>query len=314
MLRVALAALVLVAGATPVVLTYAAADQPSRVEAVSAPTVPYSELSFDDGLLPGETGWFALPFTVDQPAYVRVEMDLFEYTTGAPFTMSQAIVAIEGRESWPYMSFGGYAPAPLLEVAHEGAEIVHCCDDVTTSWSMGTSGGRTPIYLEPGETLWVGLAAYQWTDSHDAWFTLSAQALLTQGVPRTGTTVEAVDLYDEAMSAGTRVRALSYAAQPVAGSVERAWHADGFGLFSVHAWRHDGDGRVTIEIPGIAPVASRIGEDGVFAAAHRAGDFRVALDELEGPAVSQWEWIEARAFFADIDIPGDVAFVYPMAE
>lgn len=310
MLRAALLALALVAGATPVLMTFAAANEPAEVTPAST-GLTYTQLSFDDSMLPGETGWFAYPFTVDQPAYVRIEMDTYEWATSG-FTMAHGIVAVEGRESWPFMGFGGYTQPALIEATVEGQEFVRCCDDLTTSWSSGSGAGSAPILLAPGEVLWVGLAAYEWTEGHDAWFTLSAQAILTQGEPRTGTRVEAVDLYSEAVRDGTRLRALNHDIQLATGAAERVWTAEHFGLMSVSAFVWDeGDGRVTIEVPGLEPVTTMIGEDGVYAVAHRAGEFRVALDSLDGPTLPSYDWLSATAFFADIDVPGDVAFIYP---
>lgn len=309
MLRAILVALVLAAGATPLALSLASADEPVPVTPESTDLV-YTELYLDDALLPGENGWFAVPFTVDRPAYVRVEMDTYEYTTG--FTMAQGIVAIEGRESFPFMTFGGYPSQPILEVAQGGGSIVRCCDDVTTSWSMGNGEGSSPVLLSPGEVLWVGLAAFGWDEGHDAYFTVSAQALLSMGEPRAGTRVEAVDLYQDAMRQGIHVRAVGQQFTPVHGAAERVWTADDFGLMTVwgYSWG-EGDARLTVELPGLAPVSAPVTQDGFYGSAHRAGTYRVALDEIHGPAVSQYDWMEARVFFADIDIPGDVAFVYP---
>ncbi|HUR69640.1 MAG TPA: hypothetical protein VM370_10370 [Candidatus Thermoplasmatota archaeon] len=316
MLRPVLAIVAALALAVPLAFTFVAAEDRPTPAASDATALPltYTELHLGSDLLPGPTGWFAVPITVDREAYVRVDVSYYEFEHGQ-FAMSQAIVAIEGAAADPSWAFGGYHQDPAFAIEHDGQELVRCCEDLVTAWSTGMGSGGQPILVEPGQTLWVGLAAFQWDDQHNAWFTISGQAVLTQGEPRTGARVEAVDLFEEARRAGTHAYALSQHVQPAFGAASRTWTSDGYGLFSLtaDAWVDSGsDARIRLSIPGEAPREARIqGDSGAYAGAHRAGTYAVTLDDVHAPLLQQGPAIHAVALFADVDVPGDVAFVYP---
>jgi hypothetical protein len=308
MLRLAFALLVLAALSAPGVFLATASD--AAPPSATSEEVPYSTLQFGDDLLPAATGWFAVPVFVDRPAYVRVDVESY-VEEGPAFSMGQVLVAVEGRGPSPAMGTTS-GSAPSVAEASAAGRLAECCSPLLHSmgWSQGDMGRA--ILLHPGETLWVGLAAYEWHEWSDAWFQVSAQAILAQGEPQTGERVEAVDLYAEARRAGTQARVLNQEVTVATGAAERSWTAEGYGLLAFSAWRSqdDVDARVMLELPG-ASVERHIGEEGVDAFAHHVGAFKVRLDELTGPTLAQGPWLEAKVLFADVSIPGDAVFIYP---
>lgn len=322
MLRAILLATALAALSIPAALSFASADE-TEPEAIShAPSIPWTQHWFDDEALPATTGWFLVPFTVDQPAYVRFDTDIFA-GSGAEGAMWAALLVVEQGSMGgfpPLLGFSTTSATSVATVSHEGTDVT-CCEGMWTSYSYTWGDGpEVAIPLQPGEVAWFGLAADNWGDWDDAYFQVSGQAFITMGEPRVGERVEAVDLYADALAQGTNVKLLGADVVALPGDSERTWTTEGFGIFALDAYAWGTSATLTLDIPGETSRVVALEQDaGVYAGAHRAGTYRVALTDIETPLTTVAGFagsggLSARALFVDIDIPGDSAFIYSWPE
>jgi len=257
-LLVALAALAL---AVPAALTFVAAEEPLASGAHFS-ELPWTQMHFGDEHMPGSTGWFLVPVTVDRPAWLRFETDVFAGAAGGSAAWSPLLV-IEGQYQPPILAMGTAGSQPAFAVAVEG-QGARCCEDMWFSYSYAWGEGpEVTIPMAPGQVAWFGMAASEWSDYDDMWFEVSGQALITVGEPRTGERVEAVDLYEEAARAGTRVQLFGGNALALPKPVERTWTSEGFGVFLVDAysWSSGASARLDVEIPGEAPLSVALAPD-----------------------------------------------------
>lgn len=271
------------------------------------------EFVLDAAAMPGETGWFLVPLTAASPVGVEIEAKYRQAYDASRQQAAAILIAEDGRAE----AMGGQVYAWRdAEVNVRGRQVA-CCQEVTARypWSDDAyNGGSTGsgAYLEPGETLWVGLVAAGWSEGSKLKITLvSYGAPLVPGLPVTGRTVEAVDLVDEARRAGTNARVSGQRLAGGDGDVTREWSPAGTGLLMLDAYAQgDAGARLSVALPhGAVHRGERLQDEGLGVIAfERGGKIGVRLADLAEPGLriapgAPYSGIAVRALYADLSVP-----------
>lgn len=308
--------------AAPLAVTLSSPETPEEREGLAAHgsvmVTPYveperHELVLDAAAMPGETGWFLVPLVSASPVGVEIEAKYRQAYDPSKHQAAAIIIAEDGRAQ----AMGGQTYAWRdAEVNVRGRQVA-CCQEITArypwsddAYNGGSTGGGA--YLEPGETLWVGLVAAAWGEGSKLKITLvSYGAPLLAGAPATGRNVEAVDLVDEARRAGTNAR---FAGQRLAGGygdVTREWSPAGTGLLVLDAYAQgDAGARLSVALPhGAVHRGERLQDEGLGVIAfERGGKMAVHLADLDEPGMrispgAEYGGVAVRALYADLSVP-----------
>lgn len=275
-----------------------------------------------DEALPGSTGWFILPVasTTDQIVEIRIWENLTEDRDDDEVEGQALIMDLPGHDP----SFHGWVDSPYspVTVHHEG-QTVRCCQ---SPWALlgdpfdggdgDDDGGYGPTgHVEAGQTLRVGLAADGWDPGQTLHIRVHGrEAPLQVGELATGTTVQAIDLVQEAQENGTSLRFGDRTVAGHHGQAHLAWDTDRTTLFSVDVWA-DGDAqaKARLELPNGTVVDNGDGRDQGFQASGSSGpgETSLSLTDLESPAWTdelsdpdRSGWVGAVALIAQVDLPG----------
>lgn len=287
----------------------------SREDSVLPVSYPYVEptpyeMVIDASAMPAEDGWFLVPLTAEQA--VSVDVQAKHRQTYDPSRAQAAFVLVGDPLGNGIASGGlGYLWRPS-EVNARGTRA-WCCEDVTSRFQTvdsGTTESATDAWLQPGETLWVGLAAVGWVEGSKLKITLTSYgAPLYAGEPRTGTTVEAVDLVDEARRLGTNARLGGAHLVGDHGDVARSWSPAGTGFLMLDAYAQgDAGARIDVRLPsGAIHRNEDLHEESLgLMTFERGGRIDVRLADVHEPGPS-WDGrssgLQARAFYADLSVP-----------
>lgn len=270
----------------------AASEQASRTEETSTSTVV---LTGDE--LPDSAGWFAAPIEADTPASVHVR-----FTPRLDNTDDQPKVAVpfyvQHDRLYTYLMAAGHEKPTSV---HAADQRVECCTD-----RFHGQGGRANLSLSTGtapETpLYVGLLAHGWRDGDSVTIrATSDQAAIEAGSIRTGTDVEAVDLFEEARR-DPSVRGAGLAVPGDRTDVDLEWRAGGSGLVSV-AWEYEeGRGDVELGLPNGSTLASgpSLETDGSIDVVAGSGEYSLSFTNASRDSPDEGE---AFALFADVELP-----------
>lgn len=285
-------------------------------------TMPYHPpqaytLVIDGAHMPGERGWFLVPLTSSEPVSVDIETK-HRMAYDADRAQASALIIGSTEEPWANVMPTQGSSWRDVEVNHAGRRV-SCCQEVTTRipgntpGASGGSSGGSGAFVEPGRTLWVGLAADGWAPGSKLKIELTSWgAPLLMGAVVTGTTVEAVDLVDEARKAGSNARFASQTLVGGPGEAVRTWRPAGTGLLAIEASaQHDAWGTLAVHVPGEVPLRDeRLQDEYYYGVALRAGGpFEVRLTDVHEPRPTflvqdnEYGWLHARAFYADLSVP-----------
>lgn len=316
MLRALLALLALAAPAA----TWVAADgdaspDESHHAHPSEHDAPVSELFLDASLLPGPTGWFAVPVTAQGDTLVQIatKEEVVHDGAGVKAVMPLLALAPEAPPAWHASVYRGQ---DLVSASYDGERVGTGLGTLGHVGLVGGGGtGEGTHWLQAGQTLWVGLAAQSWDPAQDVFRMRlrSYEAAIELGEPVTGDGVHAVDLVQDARESGRAVHALGQNVLSEPADVAHEWGSARGGLLVV-SYFADGDdvsGTLSVRAPGgVSRVIALRDVVGGFIAAG-PGDYAVKLSDLRAPSDAQqwgsqeWQWVQATAMHVDVELPGE---------
>lgn len=267
-------------------------------------------------ILPGPTGWTAVALTVDVDSVLTLEGTLPPPARADKPSRAHLLVAREGG-GHPAPVGSGSSTFSIAAVDARGARVACCGEPV-----MGAPGGGGEFeaggwWLAAGDTLWIGLLAYEVDPSQGEVVIRSDAGTLISGEARSGTDVQFVDLVDEAKRRAIGADLLGRRLVGGAGDVHLDWWPTGAGFFelSYQAW---GDARATlgIEVPSETVLDGEVvAEEWGHVTAMQQGRFAVSFTDVDpgrhrpfllGPTGE----LRAEVLYADLHLPGEGLYVW----
>lgn len=270
---------------------------------------------FDDGLLPGPTGWFLVPVTVAETAALQLDLEIRSEDADATPSLTGLVHGTADRLQMEVVDgWTGGPLKPVAEVNRDGTTVSCCAQAGLSAMSSGTKGTLS-FDLAAGETFWLGLLAADWEPGSEAAFSLRSDVPFTVGALHQGRDVRAVDLVEEARRAGDNVRT-GDVQMGSSGVGAASFEPRGTGLVVVDYWAQgEARGRVKVTKGPETLVDTRMG-DGDFGrlAAATGGAVGVVLSDLDIPNrlpsdaltdPGRFDHVAVRVLFADVDVPFD---------
>lgn len=264
-----------------------------------------------DEMLPGEDGWFLVPIHADGHGHLELQHIAEANAT----EHSKAFVPLIMTERHPLRGHGANVMpvAPAAEASAAGQAVACCQADgrtVGTSWSAGSSGqGSVPI--SPESPVYLGLVAVGWDDEDR--FELRAHAEevnITLGDVQAGTSVQAIDLVDEAYDQGTAVQ-LGGRETGQASDLEQTLSFEEGGLVLTDHWiEGQAQGKLSLELADGTTADNGDGREteGQIHALTGPGEITIRFTDVEQPqpqllAGQHDSVLEATVLIADIPLP-----------
>lgn len=261
------------------------------------------DLVLHDDQLPAATGWFLVPIEAEQNASVHLQIVLGLDDTDDQAKVAVPIIAQHDRVRTMLFAAG---QEPTIE-AHAQDHKLGCCTDRYNGRS-GAADWSTWTGTAPETPLFVGLAVSGWTSTDNLTIHVASDdADLRAGPTRTGTGVQAVDLFDEAAQGEPGLRV---GGQRVAGDLEDVrldWRADQTGLLSIGWALEDARGDVHVQLPSGERADTVPSQDtaGTLTAASGPGSVELAFTNASRSGDHEDDRPSGRALalFADLALP-----------